>query len=206
MKKTYLYGFGDTENIEPVETRKYEILQRVTATSVAPLVSHYDLQVFLGLEGKNPIDSLYKSGRWGMGLIDLSKNIARIIFSRESITELSDLAFEGLVYHEVTEAFMGKVLSRTHPKFMKDDIDGKVPYAKKEAMVDILTKQFFNTNSLVPFRIETANIDYRNGFLEMEYYRQYLDELKKIIPEVELKIREGLIFKNKIKKSKSNHK
>ena len=98
----------------------------------------------------------------------------------------------------MTEGLVNVTTLVTHPAFALADISGMVPYQAKEVMVDTLVKNHFESDSIIPFRVETFNIGYDDGGLKLNSVREYLSYLGEGCPEMADKIKSQLIFKDEL--------
>lgn len=193
------HTIGDLEELDPVRKRRYEILQEIVDNHVLSLADHYNLEIAIMFENQDENEPIYeKHKRWGMGVLKLEKNYAEITISDKAARDLSDVAFEAMVYHEIAEMFMLRLAAERFPLLVLAEINGEIPYSQKEAAVDLMARNFFKTKGLVPFRVEAANIDYREGHLNIEYFQEYLSELGKLLPQIAEEIRQKLDFKDKL--------
>ncbi len=200
MKEEMLvFDIGNPGEMDAVCRRKYDILKGIVKNDALELAKHYGLGLDIRLENDGEKERLYeKHGRWAFGVIDLQANLAKIMFSSKSVRALSDLAFEGLAYHEISETFLTRFAAQKLPMFLIMQETGELPYSTREFFVDSLAHMFFKTKGLVPFRVETANIDYKRGYLDLKFFSDYLSGLSHFLPEAAEEIKEKVDFRDKI--------
>ncbi len=188
--------FLSDEDLKGPVKAKYEVFNRIFP-DVTGTAERYDMDLFVTDEAGSYPGGLYeKSGNWAVGSFTPHGRRAKVIISDKAVNALTDLAFEGLVYHEVTRMLLFTEATRNSRVALRRM--ESMPRTKQDARVYFSVDRFFKTQGLVPFKVETGNIDYKEGKMDIGYWQEYLVALRDVLPENAAKILEGLEFKNEL--------
>ena len=200
------------------------VLERAV-NAIAPICRQYGFGISFGIE-KGPVPMQELTGKWHEAYGD-SENV-QIMISRRATTDLSSLAFEGLLYHATAKYLLGRPENVQHGTNLQSEEGINQSHSSKESLADIVHQTFLNGTGLVRYRAELANMEYRElpvAILAIKYLRdtrpdirraiahidlseesyiagfqEYLVELAKHLPQVALEIWRELDFKDKVRK------
>lgn len=184
------------ENLTGPAKEKYEVLNHLFEY-VSGVLEKHGLDFYLTDEAGSYPGGLYKeTGDWAVGAYTPHGRSAKVIISDKAIEALSDLAFEGLLLQASTRMLLFNEATRNSRVALRKM--EKMPRPRQDARVYTQVDRFFKTEGLIPFKVEAGNIDWREGNRDIEYWKEYLDALRNVLPEDAGKILEGLEFKNEL--------
>ncbi|MEK6949357.1 MAG: hypothetical protein AABX34_03990 [Nanoarchaeota archaeon] len=196
MAKYITYGSSNPNKLDPTTRIKYGILDEIVPNEVTRVTQQWGVDMRFMLEKDGQRKPMYEThGIWIVG-VEQGREI-KVAIANRAVRDLSDLAFEGLVYHSTSEALLRKWILEQYPQLSIDSINA-MPASMEEPLADVFHDRYFGARGLVEYRVETANIDYRDGGCDPQIFQEYLSGLEKHIPLLARQIWQGIDFRDQI--------
>lgn len=179
----------------PQNKQKLGIIQRATEKQGISLALNYHIFLHFALERPDIPTEIYSPNHWTQNEYGLDDRVGRILVSNVAVRELSDLAFEGMVYKALSYYYVIGQSEIENPELHRKIINGSIPEISLDIGSEISGVRQFPNKPMAAFRSESWNYEFKNNTLNKDYVGLTLNSLMKPHLKYVKLILEGLNFK-----------